>query len=101
MAVRTSSQRHLHEDLGTPVGHWRKALGLHAAKASPLVQVNSILEADIAAEEERFGADARSLLDCVCSSNTIAAHLDLYTLSGDLLRKLQDLLLPLGQKHAL
>lgn len=68
--VRISPQRHLHENIGTTIGHWRKVLRFHVARANRFIQVNSILEARIAAEEQRSGA---ALLACAiaCSSKRL------------------------------
>lgn len=76
MAARISAQRHLHEDIGAAIGHWREGLRFDVTKADRFVQVNSILKARIAAEEQRSGADASGLRDSVlkqAASNTSAA----------------------------
>ena len=36
-SLRFSLQRHLHEDIGTAIGRWRKALRFHVAKANRFV----------------------------------------------------------------
>jgi hypothetical protein len=52
-SLRFLAQSHLHEDIGTAIGHWRKSFRFHVTKPDRFVQVNSIPKARIAAEEQR------------------------------------------------
>src|ERR1700761_7331793 len=59
--LQSSLQRQFHEDIGAAIGHRRKSLRFYVAKTNRFVQVNSVLEPCIAAEEQRPGTDISGL----------------------------------------
>ena len=72
------TQRHLHEDIGTAIGHGRKTLRLNVAKGNRFVQVNSVLKARIAAKKQRLGVEASGLRNGVLkqtAADTSAAQM--------------------------